>query len=55
MSDGRNGHAYGPCKAEISDFEITLVINQKVLRFEISMQDAICVTILDAFGQLMDE
>ena len=55
MSDGGDGHAYSSGEPEISDLEITLIIYQKVLRFEISMQDSVSVTILDAFGQLMDE
>ena len=55
MSDGRNGHAYSSGEPEISDLEITLIIYQKVLWFEISMQNSVSVTILNAFSQLMDE
>jgi hypothetical protein len=32
-----HGNAERPCESEISQLEIVMVINEKVLRFEVSM------------------
>jgi len=40
-----HGNAKGPRESEIGQLEIVLFVDEKVLRFEVSVQDSVGVTV----------
>jgi hypothetical protein len=49
------GYTKGTRKTEISKLEIAFTINEKVLRLEITVKDAVTVAVSDSFAQLAHE
>jgi hypothetical protein len=38
---GAEGNAEGSCQTEVADFEVTVTVDEKILWFEIAMEDAV--------------
>lgn len=55
VAEGVDGNAKGAGEAEIAELELSLAVNQEVLRFEVSVQDAVLVAKVDAPKQLVHE
>ena len=55
VGEGVDGYAKGPCKTKITELEFTLPIYEKVLRFEITVQDAVLMTESCSFEKLVHE
>jgi hypothetical protein len=50
-----HGDAERPCEPKVSQFEIVLFVDEKVLRFEVSVQDSVGMTVQEAGGELLCE
>ena len=42
-------------KTKIGELQVALFVDEKILRFEISVEDAMCVTVVEAANQLVGE
>ena len=43
-----NGDGEGPSQAEVGQLYDSVVVEEEVLRFQISMEDPVCVTVCDS-------
>lgn len=50
-----HGNAERACKAKVAKLEVVISIDQKILRFQVAMEDAMRVTIEQSRRQLMGE
>jgi hypothetical protein len=48
-------HAKSAGKTEIGEFEVTLLVDQKVLWLEITVKDAVGMAVLDTVAKLVHE
>ena len=48
-------HAKGPGQAKVSEFKIEMLVDEKILWFEVSVENAVCMTIVETRCQLMCE
>ena len=55
VGEGVDRYAKGSCKTKITELELTLSIYEKVLRFEITVQDTIFMTESCSFEKLVHE
>lgn len=55
MSEGLDGQTKGTGKSEVSNLEVSLTIDEEVLRFEVSVDDASGVAVVDAVDELEEE
>lgn len=50
-----HGDAKRPCESEVGQLEIILFVDQKVLRFEVSVQYSVGMAVQEAGGELLCE
>lgn len=55
MGEGLDGQTEGTGKSKVSNLEVSLTIDEKVLRFEVSVDDASGVAVVDAVDELEEE
>lgn len=55
MGVGAQRHAKGTGKTEISELEVTLLVDQEVLGLEIAVEDTVGVAVLDTVAKLEHE
>jgi hypothetical protein len=55
VNQGFSRNAKSACEAEIDDFEVALLINEKVLRFKIPVDDLLGMTIVETIDDLEHE
>lgn len=55
IGEGVDGDAEGPRKTEIGEFELALVVDEQVLRFQVAVEDAVFVAESDALQELVHE
>lgn len=55
MSVRPQGHTKGPSKTEIRQFQVAVLIDEKILRLEVAVEDAVGVAVPDALNQLAHE
>lgn len=48
-------NAKGASEAEIADFEVSILVDEEVLRFEIAVEDAVGVAVANAREKLVRE
>lgn len=44
-----------PRQTEITNLEITRLVDQQILRFEVSMEDTVAVAVVETFDELVRE
>jgi hypothetical protein len=55
MREGFDGKTEGSGESEVSDFEGSLSVDEKILRFEVSVNDSAGVAVVDAVAELIKE
>lgn len=55
MCVGSKRNTKRPSQTEISQLEVSVAVNQQVLRLEVTVQDAVAVAVANAFHQLSHE
>ena len=55
MGVGPQGHAKRAGQTKVSKLEVSLLVNEKVLGLEVTVQDAVRVAVLDARDELVHE
>lgn len=55
MGEGLDGETEGACESEICDFEGAGLIDEKILGFKVSVDDATGVAVVDAVAELVEE
>ena len=55
VSVGFDGDGEGPGEAEVCDFDSEVVVDEDVLRLDVSMDDAVGVTVLQSRDQLVHD
>jgi hypothetical protein len=55
VSVGPERDSERPSETEIGELEVSVLVDEQVLRLEISMQDSVSVAIVEAFDQLKGE
>lgn len=53
MSVGTKRDSKGASESKVGEFEVPFFVDQQVLRFEISMEDAMGVTVVDSPDELI--
>lgn len=53
MSVRSQGDTKGASQPEIGQLEITVLVDQQVLRLEVTMQDTVSVEVVDSFHELV--
>jgi hypothetical protein len=55
MRECFNRDTKGSSKSKICDFEGSLPVNEKILRFQVSMHDSAGMAVVDAVAELVEE
>lgn len=53
VSVAPHGHTKRPSKSEVGELDVAVVVDEQVLRFEVAMQDAVTVHVVDAVQELI--
>ena len=55
MGVGPKWDAEGACEAEVGELEVAFFVDQKVLGFQVAVEDSVGVAVADAFEELEGE
>ena len=53
MSKGSDGNGEGSCETKVSQFDLSVFINEEILRLQISVNDSLTMAVMKAMKNLI--